>query len=74
MPRTTLPQIQSNSEKLNKANISLQFLQKEVKKLTDEQKAIRLMLLEILEQTRPYALLEKEEEEPEPQPERWRLW
>tara|TARA_R100000935_G_C2770352_1_gene137399 strand:+ start:262 stop:483 length:222 start_codon:yes stop_codon:yes gene_type:complete len=72
MPRTTLPQIQSNSEKLNKANISLQFLQKEVKKLTDEQKAIRLMLLEVLENTRPYALLEKPE--PEPEPEKWRWW
>ncbi len=75
MRRTTLPPSKTNSQKLDNAQISLDFLQKEVKKLTEDQKAIRLMLLEILEQTRPYALLEKPEAEPEsPEPEGWRWW
>ena len=62
MRRTTLPPSQNNSQKLDNAQLSLDFLQKEVKKLTEEQKAIRLMLLEILENTRPYVLQEKESE------------
>ena len=66
----------NNSLKLDNAQISLDFLQKEVRKLTEEQKAIRLMLLEILENTRPYVLQEKESEPepPEPEPESWRWW
>ena len=66
----------NNSLKLDNAQISLDFLQKEVRKLNEEQKAIRLMLLEILENTRPYVLQEKESEPepPEPEPESWRWW
>ena len=76
MRRTTLPPSKTNSQKLDNAQLSLDFLSREVKKLTEDQKAIRLMLLEILEQTRPYALLEKPEAEPvpEPEPEGWRFW
>jgi len=59
MRRQTLQPSQSNSHKLDKAQISLDFLTKEVSKLTKEQKEIRLMLLEILENTRPYHLTEK---------------
>ena len=53
---------QSNAQKITAANISLEFLKREVKKLTEEQKRTRLMLLEILENTRPYHLTEKPEE------------
>tara|TARA_R100000935_G_scaffold17584_1_gene34282 strand:+ start:1196 stop:1438 length:243 start_codon:yes stop_codon:yes gene_type:complete len=65
-----------NSLKIDKAQISLDFLTKEVKKMTHEQKAIRLMLLEILEQTRPYHLTEKPtehlpSEEPPPVKSSW---
>ena len=59
MRRQTLQPSQTNSQKLDKAQISLDFLTKEVSKLTKEQKEIRLMLLEILENTRPYHLTEK---------------
>ncbi len=62
-PRNTLHP-QSNAEKITACNISLEFLKKEVKKLTDEQKIIREMLLEIMEQTRPYEIVKKEEDEP----------
>jgi len=76
MRRQTLQPSQNNSQKLDNAQLSLDFLQKEVKKLTEDQKAIRLMLLEILENTRPYVLQEKPEPEPlpEPEPESWRWW
>ena len=78
MRRQTLQPSQTNSQKLDKAQISLDFLHREVKKLNEDQKAIRLMLLEIMENTRPYALLEKESESesetPEPEPESWRWW
>ena len=76
MRRHSEPNPKNNSVKLDNAQISLDFLSREVKKLTEDQKAIRLMLLEILEQTRPYALLEKPEAEPvpEPEPEGWRFW
>jgi len=78
MRKTTCPPSNNNSHKLDNAQVSLDFLQKEVSKLSKEQKEIRLMLLEILEQTRPYALLEKESESesetPEPEPESWRWW
>ena len=78
MRRTTCPPSQNNSHKLDTAQLSLDFLQKEVRKLNEEQKAIRLMLLEILENTRPYVLQEKESESesetPEPEPESWRWW
>ena len=63
-----------NSLKIDKAQISLDFLKKEVGKLTKQQNEIRLMLLEILENTRPYVLQEKEEEEPEPAPARYSWW
>lgn len=62
-PRNTLHP-QSNAEKITACNISLEFLKKEVKKLTDEQKIIREMLLEIMEQTRPYEIVKKEDDEP----------
>jgi len=74
MRRTTLPPSKTNSQKLDTAQLSLEFLQKEVKKLTNEQKEIRLMLLEILEQTRPYHLTEKPTEtieEPSPEKSSW---
>jgi len=76
MRRTTLPPSKTNSQKLDNAQLSLDFLSREVKKLTEDQKAIRLMLLEILENTRPYVLQEKPEPEPlpEPEPESWRWW
>jgi hypothetical protein len=75
MRRQTLQPSQTNSQKLDKAQISLDFLHREVKKLNEDQKAIRLMLLEIMENTRPYALLEKESEpEPEPEPSRYSWW
>ncbi len=76
MRRQTLQPSQNNSQKLDNAQLSLDFLQKEVKKMNEEQKAIRLMLLEILENTRPYVLQEKPEPEPlpEPEPESWRWW
>ena len=72
------PPFTKNSLKIDKAQISLDFLKKEVGKLTKQQTEIRLMLLEILEQTRPYVLQEKEEEEEEPaetpQPARYSWW
>lgn len=76
MRRQTLQPSQNNSQKLDNAQLSLDFLSREVKKLTEDQKAIRLMLLEILENTRPYVLQEKPEPEPlpEPEPESWRWW
>jgi len=74
MRRTTLPTQKTNSQKLDNAQLSLEFLQKEVKKMNEEQKAIRLMLLEILENTRPYVLQEKPTEpiiEPPPVKTSW---
>mgnify|MGYP003145960074 CR=1 FL=1 len=75
MRKTTCPPSQNNSHKLDNAQISLDFLQKEVSKLSKEQKEIRLMLLEILEQTRPYHLTEKPTEpiveEPPPVKSSW---
>ena len=53
---------QTNAEKITAANISLEFLKKEVKKLTDEQKQIRLMLLEIMDQTKTFEIIKKEDE------------
>ncbi len=57
---------QSNAEKITAANISLEWLKHEVKKMTDEQQKIRLMLLEIMEQTKPYEIIKEEETEEEP--------
>ncbi len=76
MRRTTLPPSNTNSHKLDTAQLSLDFLTKEVKKMTQEQKEIRLMLLEILENTRPYHLTEKPteslpSEEPPPVKSSW---
>ena len=64
MPHRNILQPQTNAEKITACNISLEFLKKEVKKLSDEQKEIRNMLLEIMEQTRPYEIVKKEEDEP----------
>ena len=64
-PRNTLHP-QTNAEKITACNISLEFLKKEVKKLTDEQKIIREMLLEIMEQTRPFQMVEAQKEDDEP--------
>ena len=75
MPKHPLQPFQINTQKIDRAQLSLDFLKQEVNKLNKEQIAIRLMLLEILEQTRPYALLEKEEEPAEmPQPARYSWW
>jgi len=65
---------QTNSTKLDGLAISLDFLKKEVKTLTNDQKEIRLMLLEILENTRPFVLQDKPEPEPEPEPEPVKSW
>ncbi len=54
---------QTNAEKITAANISLEFLKKEVRKLTEEQKTIREMLLEIMEQTRPFEMVKNEDED-----------
>ena len=59
MPKHPLHPSQINTQKIDRAQLSLDFLTKEVKKLTQEQKEIRLMLLEILENTRTYHLTEK---------------
>ena len=74
MRRTTLPPSKTNSQKLDNVQLSLDFLTKEVKKLTEDQKALRLMLLEIMENTRPYHLTEKPTEpiiEPPPVKSSW---
>ena len=63
MPNRNILQPQTNAEKITACNISLEFLKKEVKKLTDAQKEIRNMLLEIMEQTRPYEIVKKEEDD-----------
>ena len=65
---------QTNSTKLDGLAISLDFLKKEVKTLTNDQKEIRLMLLEILENTRPFVLQDKPEPEPEAEPEPVKSW
>lgn len=73
---------QSNAQKITAANISLESLKREVRKLNDEQKRTRLLLLEILENTRPYVLQDKPEEsdstesepEPEYEPARYSWW
>ena len=66
--------LQTNSTKLDGLAISLDFLKREVKTLTNDQKEIRLMLLEILENTRPFVLQDKPEPEPEPEPEPVKSW
>lgn len=70
---------QSNAHKITAANVSLEFLKKEVRKLSEEQKRTRLMLLEIMENTRPYVLQDKpdkQEDEPklEPKPKPSSSW
>ena len=57
---------QTNADKITACNVSLEFLKKEVKKLTDEQKEIRLMLLQIMENTKPFEMIEAKKEEDEP--------
>ncbi len=64
MPHRNTLHPQTNAEKITACNISLEFLKKEVKQLSDAQKEIRNMLLEIMEQTRPYEIVKKEDDEP----------
>jgi len=74
MPKHPLHPSQINTQKIDRAQLSLDFLKQEVNKLNKEQKAIRLMLLEILENTRPYHLMEKTiepNEEPPPEKSSW---
>ena len=67
---------QSNSVKLDGLAVSLDFLKREVATLNKDQKAIRLMLLEIMENTKQYEFPEapKPEPEPEPEPARYSWW
>ncbi len=65
---------QSNAEKITAANISLEWLKHEVKKMTDEQQKIRLMLLEIMEQTKPYEIIKEEEPVAEEEPVKSWFW
>ncbi len=64
----------NNAEKITAANISLEFLKKEVKKLTDEQKQIRLMLLEIMDQTKTFEIIKKEDDEIDEEPVKSWFW
>lgn len=57
---------QSNADKITACNVSLEFLKKQVKHLTEEQKEIREMLLKIMENTRPFEMVEAKKEESEP--------
>jgi len=63
MPHRNILQPQTNAEKITACNISLEFLKKEVKQLSDAQKEIRNMLLEIMEQTKPFEIVEKKEDD-----------
>jgi len=64
---------QSNSVKLDGLAVSLDFLKREVATLNKDQKAIRLMLLEIMENTKQYEFPEapKEQEQPVPVKSSW---
>ena len=70
MPRHSLHPSETNSQKIDRAIISLDFLCREVKTLSNDQKKIRLMLLEIMENTKQYEFPEAPKETPEPVPEK----
>ncbi len=67
MPQKDFQKInQTNADKITAANISLEFLKKKVSELTDEQREIRKMLVEIMEHTRPFEMIEAKKEDAEP--------
>jgi len=73
MPKHSLHPSENNAQKIDRALISLDFLKREVKTLSKDQKAIRLMLLEIMENTKQYEFPEapKEQEQPVPVKSSW---
>lgn len=73
MPKHSLHPSENNSQKIDRALISLDFLKREVATLNKDQKAIRLMLLEIMENTKQYEFPEapKEPEQPVQEKSSW---
>ncbi len=61
MPTRNSIHPQTNADKITACNISLEFLKKQVKHLTEEQKEIREMLLKIMENTKPFEIADEDE-------------